>query len=191
MKLLKLSTLTLMTVLSLTACGGDDKAKDNKASTETPKEDKNLLLDMTMESLKMPMEAIQSSDQVSAEEKACVSKIDLNSQRPVIKEAMDKAFTKKEIEELNAFYAKPEVQKVTNYGREQIFIQMGLPVKETAEKPSKEEMQIVAEFAKTEMGQKYAKFNLSEDANASNQKVNTFIKEELDKCGLGEEQAKK
>ncbi len=167
----------------------EDKKK-RKKKQQVNEANKNLLLDMTMESLKIPMEVIQSSDQVSAEEKVCVSKIDLNSQRGIIKEAIETAFTSEEIKQLNDFYATPEMQKVNNYGREQILIQMGLPLKETAEKPSKEEMQVVTEFSQTEMGQKYAQFNLSEDANASNEKVNTFIKEELDKCGLGEEPAK-
>ncbi len=186
MKLFKLTTLTLMTVLSLTAC---DKATDNKATEK--QESPNLLLDITMESLKIPMEVIQASNDISEKQKNCVGKIDLNSQKPVIKEAIEKAFTPEEIQQLNDFYAKAEVQKVTNYGREQIFMQMGLPMKETAEKPSKEEMKVVADFAQTEMGQKYAQFNLSEDANSSNEKVNNFIKEELEKCGLGEEQLNK
>ncbi len=180
MKLFKLTTLALMTVLSLTAC--------DKASTETAKDDKNLLLDMTMESLKIPMDIIISSEQITAEQKACVEKIDLNSQKAVIKEAMDKAFTPEEIQQLNDFYGKPAVQKVTNYGREQLFKQIGLPIEETAEKPSEEDMKVVADFSQTEMGQKYGKFNLSEDAQSANKKVNDFIGEELKKCGLSEEQ---
>ncbi len=194
MKLLKLTTLTLITVLSLTACDKTTEQKaDNKAtSTETAKESPNLLVDMTMETLKIPMDVIKSSDQITAEQKSCVAKIDLNSQKPTIKEAIEKAFTPEEIKQLNDFYAKPEVQKVTNYGREQLFMQMGLPIKATAEKPTEAEMKVVAEFAKKPLGQKSAKFNLSEDATASNQKVNEFIKGALDKCGLGEEpQAKK
>ncbi len=193
MKLFKFTTLTLMTVLSLTACNkaseqANDNNNDKKAtSTETAKENPNLLLDMTMETLKMPMDVIKSSEQITAEEKACVEKIDLNSQKNVIKEAIENAFSKEEIGQLNEFYAQPEVQKVTNYGREQLLLQMGVPLEETAEKPSEKEIKVVAEFAKTEIGQKYAQFNLSEDANSTNTKVNTFIEEELDKCGLGEE----
>ncbi|MBS9779777.1 MAG: hypothetical protein KGV51_04040 [Moraxellaceae bacterium] len=184
MKLFKLTTLTLMAVLSLTAC---DKAKDEKV-TEV-QESPNLLLDMTMDTLKIPMEAIKSSDKLTEEQRSCVEKIDLDSQKPVIRGAIEKGFTPEEIQQLNDFYAKPEVKKVTDYGREQLFKQMGMPIQETAEKPSAEEMKVVTDFAQTAIGQKYGKFNLSEDAQLSNQKVNTFIKEELDKCGLGEEKS--
>ncbi len=174
MKLFKLTTLTLMTVLSLTSCG-DEKAENN------------LLLDMTMETLKIPLDIIKSSDQVTKEQKACIDKIDLNSQRPVIKDTLDKAFTKEELGQLNDFYAKPAVQKVTKYGREQLFKQMGLPIEETVEKPSEEDIKVITDFTKTEIGKKYDKFNTSEETTASNQKVNNFIKTELDKCGLGSE----
>ncbi len=192
MKLLKLTTLTLMTILSLTACdkAGDkatDKKTDAKAETSTEvSSNDNLLADMMIDTLSISLQGIQNADTVTDEQKACVSKIDIGSQRAVIEKSIEKAFDKEEIEKLNEFYSKPEVQKVTNFGREQMLASMGLPVDKNTEQPKEEDIKVVAEFAQSDIGQKFTQFSLSEKEGSANEEIIGFMTKELEKCGLSD-----
>ncbi len=189
MKLFKrtaLGTLALLLALSTTGC---DKADDKSTATEASKTSENILADMMVDTLALSLKGIQNSaTDLTDEQKACIDKIDVSSQKAIVKEEMEKAFDKKELKELNDFYSKPEIQAVVAYGQEQMMTNMGMQIEEKTEKPTEETIMLVADFAQSEVGQKFDQFSISGGGDELGEKMATFFTTELEKCGLSDKE---
>ncbi len=196
MKLFKrtaLSSLAILLVLSTTACDkasdkAEDKASDKATATETSNTSENVLADMMVDTLALSLKGVKNSvTDITDEQKACIDKIDVNSQKKLIQEEMEKAFDKKELKELNDFYSKPEIQAVVAYGEEKMMASVGMNVEEKTEKPTEETIKLVADFSQSEVGQKFDQFSISGGGDELGEKIATFFTKELEKCGLSDE----
>ncbi len=172
MKFLKVTSLTLLAILS-----------SNVQATDI--DNNNIVAKMTIDTKSMFLQVVKNFHELTAEQKTCIDNIDMQSQVNVVQKSMESYFDKKELKEINDFYAKPDVQKMIVASRQHMFSHMGLQFEEKLPKFDKEKWEMMEQaFATNPTLQKYLIYNNSDKPSSYNQSVDDFIDKELQKCGL-------
>ncbi len=204
-QLLKVTSLAIALTISLTAC---DKSAE-KAPTAEPTAEKEtstqeiskpetqneslttpavmseqILASMAVDTASMSLEGMIATGVLNETQSSCVKNIDLTPQVSVVQGFIDKSFSEEERKELTDFYSQPDVQVVTNFGREQMLAMMGLPVETKATQPTEADMKKVIAFSQTGIGKKFSDFNMKEGKGTMNEALSGFILSELKKCGI-------
>ncbi len=161
----------------------DTKAQGESVTTPVVVADQ-ILASMAVDTASMSLEGMIATGVLNETQSKCVKAIDLKPQVSVVQGFIDKSFSKEERKELTDFYSQPDVQLVTNFGREQMLAMMGLPVEAKAARPTEADMKKVIAFSQTTIGKKFSDFNMKEGKGTMNEALSGFILSELKKCGI-------
>lgn len=166
---------TLLSVLMLTAC-----SQSATTSVESGK-----LAQTTIDSATVAIDAMKTVGDLNEEQISCLDKIDFNPALAKVEDILADNFSEEELKQLNDVYASEAGKAFTQYGRERILLAIGGKIENPSPEPTAEQVKIMKDFAKTELGQKYIELNQQEGKGSITAEINEFIRDEADDCGVG------